>query len=320
MGIGARAQPRIGRGGGPQTRTRISARPRPRIGAGISPRAQVRMATRVGPRTGARIGTRPGPRGQTRINRRTQTRISRRAQTRIGTGISAQARPRIAAGVGARIAAGVGARPHPRVAAGVSMRRPRITRARPRIDRSGGVLSGPRIRARIRWQQPGIGQRVGRGGGGRAAPGGGARIGPPVASRVKVRVVRGRAPPGPGGFRRTSVSHASPLRPAGHIPGNPAERNHYIMRHRPEAPLPGRLWSVIRAGSGPAGPGRSGPCSGPGGAGGHPARCRQDRSPATLHAPGRPLTSPVPDQGRRTPLTSAALGLACAVSCRRYTM
>jgi hypothetical protein len=35
-------------------------------------------------------------------------------------------------------------------------------------------------------------------------------------------IIGGRAPPGPGGFLRTSLSHASPLRPAERNPSWPS--------------------------------------------------------------------------------------------------
>jgi hypothetical protein len=72
----------------------------------------------------------------------------------------------------------------------------------------------------IRRLQPGVGRRIRP----RAVEGAGGRVGgrPPTVAGTPAIIIGGRAPPGPGGFLRTSLSHASPLRPAERNPSWPS--------------------------------------------------------------------------------------------------
>jgi hypothetical protein len=211
-----RRHPRIGAGAmcrqpGIGQRTGPCPRPHPRIGRGTGALRQPRIGTRRHPRVGAGI-TRPQP----GISRRAWPRT----RPRIGTGARLRRQPRIGVGTAALRHPRIGIGRHPRVGAGIMRRQPGIGR---RTRPWAGVRAASRVSARI-------------------LAGGRARIGPPAMAGLPAGITGGRAPPGPGGFLRASVSHASPLRPAARNPWWPSSANHYIMRHRPEAPLPGRPW------------------------------------------------------------------------------
>jgi hypothetical protein len=70
-----------------------------------------------------------------------------------------------------------------------------------------------------------------------------------------VGITGGHAPPGPGGFLRTSVSHASPLRPAARNPSWPSSAK--SLHHAASAggaatwSAVAGLFSLVRAGSHP---------------------------------------------------------------------
>jgi hypothetical protein len=128
-------------------------------------------------------------------------------------------------------------RRHPRIGAratrlqpGVGQRAGPGPRSHPRIGMGTGALRHPRVGAGITRLQPGIGrrtwpwagERAGSWVGARASASGRARIGPPAMARPPAGIIGGRAAPGPGGFLRTSVSHASPLRPAARNPSWPS--------------------------------------------------------------------------------------------------
>src|SRR5215510_11081541 len=115
-----------------------------------------------------------------------------------------------------RIGMGTGTLRQPRIGTGTRLRR------QPRISVGTDALRQARVGTGITRPQPGVGRRAWLWAGVRAGSrvgagtlaGGRARIGPPAMAGPSAGITGGRAPPGPGGFLRASVSHASPLRPS----------------------------------------------------------------------------------------------------------
>jgi hypothetical protein len=238
--------PRVrARPAGPRIGARIGAPRHPRVGAGIAclqPGISQRATPRPHPRIGVRTSALRGPRITTRIGAPRHPRVGA-GITLPQPGIGQRTAPR----PHPRIGVGTGRRPHPRIGIRASLwRHPRIgVRAslwrHPRIGVRASALRGPRITtgigarrhpgvtAGITRLQPGIGRRTrpraGEGAGswvgGRTSASSRAQIGPPAMGGV-AGIIGGRAPPGPGGLLRTSVSHASPLRPAERNPSWPS--------------------------------------------------------------------------------------------------
>ena len=164
---------------------------------------------------------------------RPQPGVGRRAgprpQPRISAGATPPRHPRIIAGATPlghpRISAGATPLGHPGIRTRVTRLRPGIggrtgPRPRPRIGIGATPLGHPRVGSGITRLQPGIGRRTWP----RAGEGAGSRVGggPPAVTGVTAGIIGGRAPPGSSGFLRTSVSHASPLRPAERNPSWPS--------------------------------------------------------------------------------------------------
>jgi len=238
-----RPHPRIGKGvhrrDRPPIATRVRAPRHPRVAARV---------TRLQPGIGQRAGPRPQPRIGTGTRRRRQRRIRVGASalrhlragagiTRLQPGVSQRAspRPHLRAGTGTRrrrqprIRVGAGPLRHPRAGARVTRLQPGIgrragasPRPHPRIRVGASALRHPRVGAGIYRLQPGVGRRAWPWACGRTSATGRARIGRPAVAGPPATIVGGRAPPGAGGFLRTSVSHASPLRPAERNPSWPS--------------------------------------------------------------------------------------------------
>jgi len=208
---------------------------RPRISTGVT-RLQPGVSGRARPRRHPRISVGTSPLSSPRVT----TRIRALRHTRVSTGIT-----RLQPGVGQRTAS----RPHPRISMGTS------PLPHPRIGRGTTPLRHPRVGTGITRLQPGIGRRavprpasrvgigatllrqtrvgtgitrlqprVGRRTWPWAGEGAGSWIGggPPAVTGAAAIIIGGRAPPGPSGFLRTSLSHASPLRPAERNPSWPS--------------------------------------------------------------------------------------------------
>jgi hypothetical protein len=201
------------------------ARLRPGIGQRVPPGARPRISMAASLRRHPRIGVRTsallGPRISTGIGAPRPSRVGAgitRRQPGIGQRVAPWPHPRI--GVAATLLRhpwiGLGARPlrHLRIGIGTSLRR------HPRVGVGISPRRHPRVGAGITHLQAGIGRRTRPGVGERT----GSRVGrgPPAVTGTPATIIRGRAPPGSGGFLRTSVSHASPLRPAERNPSWPS--------------------------------------------------------------------------------------------------
>jgi hypothetical protein len=191
----ARLRPGVGRRTWPRTRPRIGMgtrlRHHPRIGMGTGALRQPRVGMGTGALRQPRVGT-----GITRLRPGVGRRTWPRTRPRIGMGTRLRRHPRIGMGTGALRHPRIGALRHPRVGTG-------ITRLQPRIGRRTWLWAGERAGSRVSTRTPASGR---------------ARTGPPAMAGPAAGITGGHAPPGPGGLLRTSVSHASPLRPAARNP------------------------------------------------------------------------------------------------------
>ena len=242
MGTRPRCAPRIGVGTQWRRHARVSLRTgalrhpgvgeritcrRPGSGQRIGPRCHPRIGVRASALRGTGITTGIGAPRQSRVRTRVtrlQPGIGQRAaprpDPRIGVATSLRPRPRISAGTSPlghpRIGVWPGLRPHPRIGMRTSgLRHPGVGEGitvRVRVPRQ------PRVRTRVTRLRPGIGRQARL----RAGEGAGSWVRRwPAAVAGAAGIIGGRAPPGPGGLLRTSVSHASPLRPAERNPSWP---------------------------------------------------------------------------------------------------
>ena len=211
----------------------------PRISIGTGPLRHSGVGMRASalryPGVGARVG-----RLQPGIGQRTSTRPA----PRIGIGAAPLRHPRVGTGI-TRLQPGIGRRAVPRPAS--------------RVGIGATLLRQTRVGTGITRLQPRVGRRTWPW----AGEGAGSWIGggPPAVTGAAAIIIGGRAPPGPSGFLRTSLSHASPLRPAERNPSWPSSSK---SLHHAASAGGAATWSAMAVLSALVGawsrPNRSGAC------------------------------------------------------------